>query len=374
MLNRQILAAALSGALLIASFSHAHAQVAEVSPKRASGGHVRDFKNQKVQPNQPPIPLPKIDNPSAAQKDIISQAERLLENNPSLAVLLVDKGRILFEGYKSPASQYTEQFSWSMSKSLTSLTIGALLCDGKIASLDDQSSKYVPDLKGTAYGEATIRQILMMSSGVAKGEAAGNSYKGEWEDIRGGNISIIDALRKSGQRDISSGEEFRYLNNDTQVLGAIAENIGGFSKNFEQYLFQPSRPENPAFWLQDKNGYAMVSAGFSATSRDWVRLALHTLNQAKNGNPCIKGFLKNATTQQIKNYGKTGTSFSGYGYQIWTNLSIGDGKSFWWNGYGGQRMGIHPETERIIFVSSYRESYMDSIYRLFEEFRKLPPQ
>ena len=85
----------------------------------------------------------------------------------ALTLLLLDRGKILFEGYKSPATDQTAQHSQSMSKSLTAYMVGILLCDGRIRSLGDRAEAYVPQLKGTVYGDATIKQLLMMSSGAA---------------------------------------------------------------------------------------------------------------------------------------------------------------------------------------------------------------
>ncbi|REN19541.1 class A beta-lactamase-related serine hydrolase, partial [Mycobacterium tuberculosis] len=51
-------------------------------------------------------------------------------------------------------------------KSITSTLVGLAVKDGYIASLDDQVVKYVPRLAGSAYDGVTVRNVLMMASGV----------------------------------------------------------------------------------------------------------------------------------------------------------------------------------------------------------------
>jgi hypothetical protein len=43
--------------------------------------------------------------------------------------------------------------------------------------------------------------------------------------------------------------------------------------------------------------------------------------------------------------------------------------SYWWAGFGGQRVGIDTEKKRVIVVSSWREDYMDQVYSLFERWQ-----
>ena len=77
-----------------------------------------------------------------------------------------------------------------------------------------------------------------------------------------------------------------------------------------------------------------------------------------------------ATSVQIPNRSKrVGAHFPGYGYQTWILDSRGR-KSYWWVGFGGQRVGIDPVSEKIIVLSSYRESYMADVYKLFEDWQR----
>lgn len=359
-----ILVSILFVALPTAAVQATDAGVAAVDPRRESGGNAREFKNRVFPPSAAPRELPIERSPTRFQQTVSDRAAKILHDNEgALSILLVEQGRILFEGYRPPASRETAQHSQSMSKSLTAYTIGNLLCDAKIASLDDPAQSYAPSLAGTVYGEATIRNLLTMSSGAANSTSSGNSYEGQFVDVRAGKVSALSILQRFGARDVPAGGEFRYLANDTMALAFVAEGAGGFLDGFEHYIWRKIGAEAPGYWLLDKDGMAIANAGVSATTRDWARLGLFSISQLKSGGDCMRRFMVDATSQQISNVLKrAGRSFPGYGFQTWIR-----NKTYWWVGYGGQRVGINPATEKVIVVTSWREDYMDRVYRLFDD-------
>lgn len=363
-------------AALLGLTSPGHAQVAQVDPGNTSGGQAQYYTNREFKASEQVKILTVIANPTPAQARVAQQAAAILERNPSLAIMVVERGRIVYEGYRAPASASSRQFSMSMSKSLTAYTIGAIYCDGKIASLDDPAQKYAPELRGTVYGEATIRNLLTMSSGVSPALSSGSRYPEEFPDMRGHKISVVGLLKRYPDRDTgmfgpqASGKEFRYSSTDTFALAVVADNLGGLLNYFERYFWRPAGTELSGYWLLDSESRAIAAAGVSASMRDWARLGMYTIHQIKNGSKCMREYMQAATTQQIPNAKKAvGRAFDGYGYQTWTNLRFGSGRGFWWSGYGGQRIGIDPEQEKIIIVSSWREDYMEEVYKLFADFQ-----
>ncbi len=82
------------------------------------------------------------------------------------ALLVMKDGKVVFEDYRNKSDAATHFISFSMAKTITALLVGIALNEGKIRSLDDKAGDYVPELKAGGYGDATIRQILQMRSGV----------------------------------------------------------------------------------------------------------------------------------------------------------------------------------------------------------------
>ncbi len=356
---------------------------ADVSPRRAAGDMATEFRNHKLSPSVTPWALP-LKAPSTEDARTIESAQRMFDNNATLGLLLVDRGRIVYENYRAPAAENKPLFSWSMSKSLTAYTLGHMHCDGKVPTLDQPAATVSPALKGTVFGEAPLRHLLTMSSGSKEALHSGDHIAATpgcrpgincdgWQMMRAQGMSGAAYLHKFPERDktllgnaVESGSRFAYSGLDTLALASVADSAGGFLPAFEKYIWSKIGAEAPGYWLLDKDNRAIAQAGFSATGRDWIRLALFTMRQLNSDDPCLRDFMQKATTAQIQNASKrVGNNFQNYGYQTWIFEKNGR-RSYWWAGYGGQRVGVDPVSEKIIFVSSYRENYMNEIYRLFE--------
>ncbi len=87
------------------------------------------------------------------------------ERNVTSLIVLKD-GQMVFEDYYLDTHADDLRMSWSVAKSFLSALVGILLEEGAIASIDDPVIKYVPSLKGSAYEDASLRNVLQMSSGV----------------------------------------------------------------------------------------------------------------------------------------------------------------------------------------------------------------
>ncbi len=351
-------------------------EVATVNPENHSGGFAKLTNNRVLPASENPIPLPGK-TLSEQDKNIVHVANQIIDSNATTSLLLIEKGKIVFEKYKSPGSVDAPLFSQSMSKSLTAYTIGELLCEGKINSLDAQAGTFAPELNGTVFGESSIKDLLTMSSGAKDGITSGQTYAGEWMDIVFKGVTTESILKKYGQRDVTffgnplpGGTEFRYKAVDTYALEHVADRAGDFFNTFENTIWNKSRPQSKGYWLYDSAKHAQSASGSSFIARDWARLAMHSVNVLKNGSPCMQNFMKAATSLQLPNSSKRiGKAFKGYGYQTWI-ADFGGKASYWWVGYGGQRVGIDPESEKILVLTSYREDYMDSIYKLFSSWQK----
>lgn len=347
-------------------YAIANDDIAKVDPLMESGGNAYRFPNLRLEPPSQKVFL-SLAKLNKEQSQIAEKAKAIFDQNQSsLSMLLIDKGKIIVELYRAPASSSSPQHSMSMSKSLTAYVIGGLLCEGKIKSLNDKAEIYAPELKGTVFGEASIKNLLMMSSGAGIASFSGSSYNSQLADNRAGKVSTLDVLRRYGSRDISPGQDFRYLNNDTQSLAFIIENLGGFRSNFQKHIWSKSGAEATGYWLIDKDKVTIAYAGASFVTRDWGRLALWSMKQRNKKGSCFGNFMREATSGQISNSSKrTGRYFPSYGFQTWVKDD-----TYWWVGYGGQRVGVDPNKGHIIVVTSSREDYMDKVYKLFNTWNK----
>jgi CubicO group peptidase (beta-lactamase class C family) len=322
-------------------------------------------------------PLAIVQNTSLTpnQHTIVELAKKAFEDDSfALGIMMLERGQLLFEQFKKNTDHETKFFSYSMSKSLTAITVGQALCLGQFKSLDDRAGDYAKTLDQTVFGQATLRQLLTMSSGARAPDEDGGSLFGEWNDITKGYISIDDLLKKYGNEK-ANANIFSYNNSDTNALMLAVNGAGNFAQIFEQKVWKPSQPEQSATWLTDKQGQLYAAAGFGAVLRDWARLAMRSVALLKGADgPCMAEFMKQATTSQTSDTVKQRPW--DYGYQIWVAKKSRGISIYAWQGAYGQSILIDPVHERIIIV--FRHKAQQASYRavggLFARWASMPAQ
>jgi CubicO group peptidase (beta-lactamase class C family) len=115
-----------------------------------------------------------------------------------------------------------------MSKTAAAAAVGALLCDGKIKSLDDKAGAYSSFLKTIPHGDVSIKNILQMNSGVSpigrsdekrfNRKARGVAKFAGAADVRGALAFYKVAARTAGQ-------EMNYHSSDTLALSVLVKDV-----------------------------------------------------------------------------------------------------------------------------------------------------
>lgn len=272
-------------------------------------------------------------------------------------LLVIKDGTVLFERYQYDRKPSDRFISHSMAKSIVSLAVGMALAEGRITSLDDLISKYVPKLAGSAYGETTIRSALRMSSGVQFSEI----YDGK-DDLtrfviarsRDGSIS---ALRQFETREAEQGVRFHYASSETVLLAVLLREVTGttLSQYLTTRLWQPMGAEADATWTTTADGTEAALGNFNATLRDYGRLGMLLANDGAVGGKQIvpKDYLLDATDWRRQPAafapGKA-TPYFGYGYQFW--LYPGEKRRFALLGVYGQSIFVDPELKLVMVVTA----------------------
>jgi CubicO group peptidase (beta-lactamase class C family) len=261
-----------------------------------------------------------------------------------------------------------------MTKSISSIAIGQYLCEGLIGSLNDRAEKYSKSLQGTAYGDATIQELLMMASTGSLAVSQGQPEKNFNQDLMiTHKRSLREAFVEFGRnhKNPASRGSFSYKGLDTVALSIILADIKHtkYQNVISQNIWTKIGAEKNAEIVVDKNNDALAQSGFGATPRDWARLGIYVRDNTKS-NSCFGSYLREATTGQINNYSDHGPTFMKYGYQFWTNNKFITTKSAWFNGYGGQLIGIDLESGKIIVLLSYELGAVLPVYKLFDEWTR----
>ena len=290
--------------------------------------------------------------------------EEFLTRTRTNALIVMKDGKIVVERYLNRTGPQTHFMSWSMAKSITSTMVGVALADGKIASLDDQVTKYLPELKGSGYDGATIRNVLEMKSGVAyeevydgkPGLASQNHELALMQNVR----RFADVARTVA-RAHAPGTVFEYKTLDTAVLGWLVERVANrpIAYYMAEKVWEPLGAEADGFFIMDGPpgaGREFTGAGYNAVARDYARFGQMILDGGKVGQHQIISpqWIAMASKSAIPE-GPTG----GYGYQWWT---VSHSNAFYALGLEGQFIYIDPDTRTVVVKLSYFQLENEALY------------
>ena len=268
-------------------------------------------------------------------------------------VLVLKDGKIVLERYglgRKPTDRWT---SFSVAKSVTSTLVGAAIQDGKIKGLGAPVTDYIPELKGSAYDGVTVRQMLMMSSGVKWNEdyvdPNSDVAQAGTKVLEPGVDPIVSYLRKLPRAN-PPGTKFNYNTGETDLVGILVSNAVGkpLATYASEKIWKPYGMERDAVWMTDLAGHERGGCCISMTLRDYGRVGQFILDGGKAGGKQVvpAGWTKEATARQIDN--DSNDPGAGYGYFWW----IRSADRYDAVGIFGQAIATFPKDRVIVVVNS----------------------
>ena len=289
-----------------------------------------------------PLPLP-LGPPLKLALDV----DAYMAGQRSAAVLVVHDGKLRLERYGLDFDRSGRWTSFSVAKSITSTLVGVAIRDGYIRSMDDKVSAYIPQMKGSAYDDVSIRQLLTMTSGIRWNEdyadPASDVARFNKHQPEEGVGAIVSYLRRL-PREVPAGTRWHYSTGETNLVGILVSEATKkpLAAYLSEKIWQPAGMEQPATWILSRTGKEISGCCIQAATRDFARFGLFILNGARiNGQGIVpEGWLEEATTERtgIDRPGR------GYGYLWWT---YADG-SFAARGIFGQGIFIDPKRKLVI--------------------------
>ena len=251
--------------------------------------------------------------------------DQFLERNRNTGLLVLRDGEILAERYQYERTAEHRFYSASMAKTVVAMLVGIALHENKIQSIDDPAEKYLPALRGHAYGETPLRHLLTMSSGVKFSERYDRKDDAStlvMLTVRQRSPGGVATVLPFSTRDAPPGTRFNYASGDTQVLGlALRAAVGRpLADYLSEKIWQPMGAEADASWLVDRGGYEAAYCCLNATLRDWARFGWLLANYgSRDGRQIIPGAWVRAAITAEAPHLRVGqaTRFNGYGYQTW---------------------------------------------------------
>ena len=269
----------------------------------------------------------------------------------SAALLIVQGGKLRLERYGLGFDADGRWTSFSVAKSFTSTLVGAALRDRFIRSMDDKVSTYIPEMKGSAYDDVSVQQLLTMTSGVRWNEdyADPNSDVARFNNHQPepGVDALVSYMRRL-PRDAPAGTRWHYSTGETNLVGILVSRAVGkpLAQYLQEKIWQPAGMERPATWLLSKSGQEISGCCLQAAPRDFASFGQFILEGARVGGQSVvpEGWLQQATSKQA-DIGQPGR---GYGYQWWTY----DDGSFSARGIFGQGIFIDPKRQLVIVTNA----------------------
>lgn len=313
-----------------------------------------------VLPPAAPSPLARDCNSAAWHYEFEGErrtVDQYLARHPATGLLIVKDGAILFERYQYGRRDTDRMLSNSMVKTMVAMLVGIAIKEGKIRSVEDLAQDYVPEMKGSAYGQTSLRALLTMSAGIAFSER----YDGTDDafalsrDLRRSDLpNAANLLRRYNTRAAPPETKFAYAGSQTETLGLVL--MAATGKRLADYLsekiWQPMGAEDEASWTVDGHNQEQAYCCLGARLRDYARFGLLL---ARNGGGVIpEAWVIEATTAPEGSFRapRVATPFYGYGYQTW--IMPAKRRMFAMLGTNGQAIFVDPASKLVLVHTAVR--------------------
>ncbi len=285
------------------------------------------------------------------------------EANYTDGIIVLHHGHVVYERYAGCLTQSTLHGAMSVTKSLTGLLGEILVAEGKLNETARVGS-LIPELKNSAFGDATVRQVMDMTTALDYSEDYADLNAEVWTYAQAGSplpkpegytgprsyFEYLQTVKKKG----THGEAFSYKTVNADVLGWLIARTTGQSvaQQLSDRIWSRIGTEREAFYTVDSIGTPFAGGGFNATLRDMARLGQLMLD---NGQSKGEQIVPQAAITRIRQGGKPNT-FAKAGYDLLPGWSYG---GMWWisnddhdayaaRGVHGQTIWIDPMADMVI--------------------------
>jgi CubicO group peptidase (beta-lactamase class C family) len=227
-----------------------------------------------------PVDLDQLDLEVGGQRSTLAA---FLDQAQSDSIVVLHKGKVVYERYLHGVRQQDLHINASLSKSIVGLVALRLLDEG-LLSRDAALSRYVPELAGTAFGDATVQDLLHMGTQM---RFAGRPFNKEREAaffflVTGitprpagyaGPSTVLQHLG-TARAEGPPGQIFRYDNSNTEALAEAMRRVTrtSISDLVSETVWQGIGASEDAHFTLDLSGNEIACGRFSSTLRDLAKV------------------------------------------------------------------------------------------------------
>ncbi|WP_112323032.1 serine hydrolase [Oceanibium sediminis] len=295
--------------------------------------------------------------------DAVMTWDAAFDANYTDAILVMHHGRIVYERYDGCMDEHVLHGAMSVTKSITGLIGEVLVANGQV---DENAlmGDLIPELSDSAFGDATVRQVLEMTTALDYSEDYSDPKADVWIYAQAGStlpppegytgprsyFGFLETVQKDGEH----GEAFGYRTINTDAMGWLIARTTGMNVAdwLAENVWTRIGTEREAFFTVDSTGTPFAGGGFNATLRDMGRLGQLILD---NGAWRGEQVLPEAAIARIREGGDP-EAFARAGYELLPDWSY---RGMWWvshddhgafaaRGVHGQTIWIDPTADMVI--------------------------
>lgn len=308
--------------------------------------------------------------------------QEFLDANYTDGIIILHKGKIVYETYPAGLTPDGIHTAMSVSKSFAGTIASILIAEGQIDP-NKFISYYVPELTESAFGDATVQQVLDMTTSVDYTEDYTNPNAGVWQYAESGNpfrpdnytgpydyYEYLATLKKiPGQE---HGEKFEYKTVNTEVIGWVISKVTNKSitELISEKIWVPMGAKYDGYYLVDPAGIAYAGGGFSLNLNDMAIFGEMIRNHGKLGRyeviskEAVEEFSSGGDPELFAKGGEY-PLLKGWSYHNFWWITNNEHKAFMARGVHGQAIYIDPVAEMVIvrFASNPLSSnkYIDPV-------------
>jgi len=289
--------------------------------------------------------------------------EQSLDANYTDGIIVMHRGRVVYERYFGILKPEGHHGAMSVTKTFVGTLAAMMVAEGK---LDPQRkvAEYVPELSSSAFGNATVRQLMDMTTGIRFSEDYANPEAEVWAHAAAGNplpkapdyrgprsyYEFLVTVKPEGRH----GEAFHYRTANTDALGWVLARVSGrnVAQLLSESIWSQMGAEQDAYMSVDSIGTPFAGGGLNTSLRDLARFGEMIRN---NGRYNGRQILPSAVVADIRkggnraDFAKAGyTQLQGWSYRNMWWVTHNDHGAFMARGVHGQALYIDPTAEMVI--------------------------
>lgn len=286
-----------------------------------------------------------------------------LQANYTDGIVVLHKGRVVYERYFGVLTPQGQHAGMSITKTFTGTLAATLVAEG---TLDPERKvvEYVPELGKSAFGSATVRQLMDMTTGIRFSENYADPKAEVWAHAAAGNplpkpkdytgprsyYEFLQTVQAEGVH----GEAFHYRTANADALGWVLARVSGknVAELLSERIWSKLGAEQDAYMTVDSTGTPFAGGGLNAGLRDLARFGEMIRDDGRYNGQQV---LPKAAIDDIRRGGSR-EAFVNAGYPLLKGWSYRD---MWWHSHNehgafmargvfGQSLYIDPKAEMVI--------------------------